>query len=57
MTPDPSDSDVNEYMARKAIRDLLEEHDGETLPVLLKLSLWLDEEFTLHRNNRKDKTP
>jgi hypothetical protein len=42
---EPSDSDVNEYMARKAICDLLEEHKGSMTAVQLKLSVWLDEEF------------
>jgi hypothetical protein len=46
-----------EYRTRAAIRALLEEHGGKTLPIRLKLSLWLDEEITLYRSNRKDKTP
>jgi hypothetical protein len=42
---EPSDSAVNEYMARKAIGDLLEEHKGSMTAVQLKLSLWLEDEF------------
>jgi hypothetical protein len=38
-------SGINEWHARTAIRDLLEEHKGSMTAVQLKLSLWLEEEF------------
>ena len=55
---EPSDSDVNEYMARKAICDLLDEHQGSMTAVQLKLSVWLDEEFIRRFHTElKDNTP
>jgi hypothetical protein len=50
----------NEYRARSAIRQLLEEHavpwePDSYLAVQLKLSLWLEEEYNIlwERNPRK----
>jgi len=51
MTPAQKDdlhgmvSTLNEAFARKAIRDLLHEHDNSLTQVQLKLSLWLEEEY------------
>jgi hypothetical protein len=42
---EPSDSEVNEYMARKVIGDLLEEYGGSRLMVEVQLSLWLEQEY------------
>jgi len=50
MDDEPTDSDVNEYMARKVIQDLLEEHKGRRLIVEAKLSLWLEQEVTAYNN-------
>jgi hypothetical protein len=61
-------STLNEAFTRKAIRDLLHEHDGVIFPVQLHLSLWLEEEYRAYHKddpnyfkdyyfNDEDKTP
>jgi hypothetical protein len=56
---EPTDSEVNEYMARKAIRDLICEHHGHRFNVEAKLSIWLMEEYRawLGPAAHKDNTP
>ena len=68
MTRDPDlhgmVSTLNEAFTRKAIRDLLHEHDGVIFPVQLCLSLWLEQEYQAYHkddpnyfNDDEDKTP
>jgi len=60
---DEIDSSHNEYMARSAIRALLQEHHGNRFTVEAKLSIWIMEEYrawlgpAAHPAAHKDKTP